>query len=105
MSFDISGPFHVVRDKLQFIIMFFEGHLQRGVVVIPKSTHKERMQENFNVFDFALSAEDMERIAALDKAQSSFFSHQDLATVEWFAQIAEQRRPKDHDSAKEKKIW
>ena len=39
-------------------------HLQRGVVVIPKSTHKERMQENFNVFDFTLSVEDMERIAA-----------------------------------------
>ncbi|MDE5899150.1 MAG: aldo/keto reductase, partial [Treponemataceae bacterium] len=42
-------------------------HIQRGVVVIPKSTHKERMAENFNVFDFALSASDMERIAALDK--------------------------------------
>ena len=62
-------------------------NLQRGVVAIPKSTHKERMQENFEVFDFTLSAEDMERIAALDKAQSSFFSHQDPATVEWFAQI------------------
>ena len=80
-------------------------HLQRGVVVIPKSTHKERMQENFNVFDFTLSDEDMGRIAALDKAQSSFFSHQDPATVEWFAGIVEQRRQKDHDPAKEKKIW
>ena len=80
-------------------------HLQRGVVVIPKSTHKKRMQENLNVFDFTLSTADMERIAALDKAQSSFFSHQDPATVEWFAGIVEQRRQKDHDPSKEKKIW
>jgi 2,5-diketo-D-gluconate reductase A len=50
-------------------------HIQRGVVVIPKSTHKERMEENFNVFDFALSEEDMTKIAALDKETSSFFSH------------------------------
>ena len=48
-------------------------HLQRGVVVIPKSTHIERMQENLNVFDFALSAEDMARIAALDTKVSASF--------------------------------
>ena len=52
-------------------------HIQRGVVVIPKSTHFERMVENFNVFDFALTDEDMDSIAALDKKQSSFFSHYD----------------------------
>ena len=63
------------------------------------------MQENFNVFDFTLSAEDMERIAALDKAQSSFFSHQDPAMVEWFAQMVERRKNKDYDPAKEKKNW
>lgn len=40
-------------------------HIQRGVAAIPKSTHKERMAENLNVFDFALTAEDMEKIAAL----------------------------------------
>ena len=50
-------------------------HIQRGVVVIPKSTHYERMVENFNVFDFTLTDEDMSAIAALDKKQSSFFSH------------------------------
>ena len=44
-------------------------HIQRGIVVIPKSTHKERMEENINVFDFELTKEDMETIATLDKAE------------------------------------
>jgi 2,5-diketo-D-gluconate reductase A len=66
-------------------------HIQRGIVVIPKSTHYERMVENFNVFDFALTDEDMTAIAALDTATSSFFSHQDPATIEWLAQMVEQR--------------
>lgn len=79
-------------------------NIQRGVVVIPKSTHKERMEENFNVFDFALSEEDMQAIAALDTAASSFFSHQDPAMVEWFVQMVEERK-KQHDSSKEKKNW
>lgn len=57
--------------------------IQRGVVVIPKSTHIERMKENMNVFDFELSAEDMAAIAALDKGESLFFSHYDPATVEY----------------------
>ena len=55
--------------------------LQNGVVVIPKSTHEERMQENFNVFDFALSANDMEEIAKLDKKESLFFSYYDPKIV------------------------
>lgn len=67
-------------------------HLQRGVVVIPKSTHMERMEENFNVFDFTLSEEDMALIAAMDKEESSFFSHYDPSTVEWFVQIVEERK-------------
>ena len=45
-------------------------HLQRGVVVIPKSTHIERMEENFRVFDFKLSSEDMAAISALDKKEN-----------------------------------
>ena len=79
-------------------------HIQRGIVVIPKSTHIERMEENFNVFDFTISEEDMEIISALDKEQSSFFSHQDPKMVEWFVNIVEERK-KNHDSSKEKKNW
>ena len=79
-------------------------HIQRGVVVIPKSTHYERMVENFNVFDFTLTDEDMSAIAALDKKQSSFFSHYDPNMVEWFAKMVEERKHQ-HDSSKEKKNW
>ncbi len=60
--------------------------LQRGVVIIPKSTHKERMQENFNIFDFELSKEEMKRIEALDTKRSLFFSHYEPAMVEQFIQ-------------------
>ena len=49
--------------------------LQRGIVCIPKSTRRERMEQNFNVFDFILSEEDMDAIAALDSGVSSFFDH------------------------------
>ncbi len=79
-------------------------NIQRGVVVIPKSVHKDRMAENFNVFDFSLTDEDMMAIAALDKNESSFFSHYDPAMVEWFVQMVEERK-KNHDSSKEKKSW
>lgn len=79
-------------------------NIQRGVVVLPKSTHIERMEQNFNVFDFTLTDEDMTAIAALDKQTSSFFSHYDPAMVEWFAKMVEERKIK-HDSSKEKKNW
>ncbi len=55
--------------------------IQRGVVVIPKSVHKERIIENFNVFDFELSRQDMDAIATLDKKASSFFDHSDPEIV------------------------
>ena len=57
--------------------------IQRGIVVIPKSVHKERMAENIDVFDFTLPPEEMARIAALDMKQSCFLSHRDPQTVEW----------------------
>lgn len=79
-------------------------NIQRGVVVLPKSTHIERMEQNFNVFDFTLSDEDMITIAALDTQTSSFFSHYDPSMVEWFAKMVEERKHQ-HDSSKEKKNW
>ena len=59
--------------------------LQRGIVCIPKSVKKERMQQNFEVFDFTLSEEDMAAIAAMDTGVSSFFDHRDPAVVEMLA--------------------
>lgn len=68
--------------------------LQLGIVVIPKSTHQERMAENLNVFDFALTDSEMQTIAGLDSKTSAFFSHQDPAMVEWFVQMVEERKGK-----------
>ena len=59
--------------------------LQREIVCIPKSVKKERMQQNFDVFDFTLSEEDMAAIAAMDTGVSSFFDHRDPAVVEMLA--------------------
>jgi diketogulonate reductase-like aldo/keto reductase len=57
--------------------------IQRDVVVIPKSVRKERMKENFNIFDFELSNDDMELIKSLDTGKSLFFDHRDPAIVKW----------------------
>lgn len=78
--------------------------LQRGIVVIPKSVHIERMEQNLDVFDFELSDEDMQVMASLDKKQSSFFSHTDPAMVEWFVKMVEERK-NNNDHRREKKSW
>ncbi|GFE75501.1 aldo/keto reductase [Novosphingobium sp. TCA1] len=56
---------------------------QRGIVAIPKSIRKERMAENFAIFDFTLDDDDVARIATLDQKASSFFDHRDPAMVKW----------------------
>ena len=65
--------------------------LQSDLVVIPKSAHKERMEQNINVFDFTLSGEDMEAIRKLDEGESLFFSHYDPATVEMLTNMGKTR--------------
>jgi len=59
---------------------------QRGVVSLAKSVRKERMEENFDIFDFSLGEADMLRIKNLDAAKSSFFSHRDPAIVKWMSE-------------------
>lgn len=66
----------VAQTALRFLI-------QRGIIVIPKSTHKERMIQNLNVFDFTLAEEDMKIISNLDQKKSLFFSHNDPEMVKW----------------------
>lgn len=58
--------------------------IQRGVIIIPKSVHVERMEQNLDIFDFELSADDMAAIAALDTGHSLFFDHHDPETVKMF---------------------
>ena len=60
---------------------------QRGVVAIPKSVKKERIQENFNIFDFELSTDDMASIATLDMKTSQFFDHRDPAIIKWMGSL------------------
>ncbi|WP_418423862.1 aldo/keto reductase [Alistipes sp.] len=61
--------------------------IQRDVVCIPKSVHKERIAENFDVFGFELGDDDMAAIAALDRPESSFLNHRDPEIVEWLSNL------------------
>ena len=78
--------------------------IQRGVIVVCKSTHFDRIKENFNVFDFSLSDEDMKKIKTLNTNTSLFFNHQDPNMVEWFDNIVKVRQ-ENNDFSKEKKNW
>ena len=78
--------------------------IQRGVIIDCKSTHIERMKENFNVFDFELSEDDMQEISKLDTSNSLFFNHQDSKMVEWFDNIVKSRR-ENEDCRNDKKNW
>ncbi len=65
---------------------------QRGIVSLAKSTHENRIKENFDIYSFLLDEEDMKLIATLDNKTSSFFSHQDPAMIEWFGNLILERR-------------
>jgi 2,5-diketo-D-gluconate reductase A len=78
--------------------------IQRGVIIACKSTHVERMEQNFNVFDFKLTDEDMEEINKLNTSDSLFFNHQDPSMVEWFDNIVMARRTNE-DCRKDNKNW
>ena len=84
---EIASKYHKTAAQVML-----RWNIQRGVVVIPKTTHIERMKENFDVFDFALTNEDMSAISSLDKAESLFFSHHDPNMVEWFVKMVEKRK-------------
>jgi 2,5-diketo-D-gluconate reductase A len=60
--------------------------VQRGIVVLAKSVRKERMAENFSIFDFQLDESDVGRIASLETGKSAFFSHRDPAIVKWMSE-------------------
>ena len=78
--------------------------IQRGIIIACKSTHYERIQQNFEVFDFELSEDDMNKIKELNKDDSLFFNHQDPNMVEWFDNMVKTRK-EQQDASKEKKNW
>lgn len=75
---------HYDKSVAQVILRWL---IQRNIVVLAKTVNKERMLQNIDVFDFELSDEDMRRISALDKNESSFFLHDDYHAVEYLANL------------------
>ena len=69
-----------IKSNAQVILRWLT---QRGIVAIPKSVRKERIEENFNIFDFELSIEDLKAIKSLDTKTSSFFDHRDPEIIKW----------------------
>jgi diketogulonate reductase-like aldo/keto reductase len=72
-----------IKHKKSVAQVILRWVIQRGIISLAKSTRKERMIENFNVFDFELSAEDITAITTLDTKTSSFFDHRDPEKVKW----------------------
>lgn len=66
--------------------------MQRDIVTLAKSVHKERMQENFDIFDFELSEDDMNKIAEMDEKKTLFVDHQTPEAVELFYKFVEERK-------------
>ena len=80
---EIGAKYH--KSAAQVALRFL---VQKDVVIIPKSTHKERMLQNIDLFEFALDDEDLKAIAALDTGESLFFSHHDPSIVEMLLNLA-----------------
>lgn len=77
--------------------------IERSIVVLCKSTHKNRMEENINVFDFVLDDEDIMEIMSLDNSESMSFDFRDPEMVEWFDEMVEVRKNQKRADLEEKK--